>query len=873
METMEPVFKKINSAENQLRESRKHLIDAFLKRKAPDFLVQHARLLDEYFFQCFETSRVGPELGINKNPFAIIAQGGYGRKEQCVHSDVDLLFLFRKKIPGKAEALIREMVYPLWDIGLEVGYAIRSMKECMHLALKDYEVLTSLLDARIICGVSQVYVEMKTTLVDGTFRRKGKEIANWLIERNKERHQRFGDSSYLLEPNLKEGQGGLRDYHTMLWIARIRTNLKEPRDLEFDGYLSHDEYQTLYESVSFIWLVRNHLHLITHRKCDQLYFEYQERLADLIKLKVHRGFQPVEHFLGLLHGHMDAVKQIHEMFLNTIGLPRKNRRDSRDEKISEVKGLEIEKGEIYFKSPNRIIQNPFLLVEIFTESIKLKLPISAEARRLVKEFLYLADTAFMNSPPVVKAFEKVLAARNSRHNMLEDMLNTGFLTAFIPEMKTIVNRIQYDDYHLYPVDRHVLRTVETIKSFGASADLLCATLFIELKKKKLLLWAALLHDIGKGMPGRGHSPAGARITEKILLRKGFTAADIETVSFLVEYHLFLIQMATRRDIQDEETAIACAGEIKDLDRLKMLYLLTVADSQSTGPKAWNEWTATLLRDLFLKVLATLEKGELASRESLELLEEKKAKVLETATAETARQELEDLFRVMSPRYLLYARPGEILDHIALYRRLGGKEFVWDIIQEHESYTRQVTICAKDRPGLLSKIAGVFTLNGLNILDVQVYTWRNNIALDVFRVEPPSDQIFESEKWSRAESQLHSALTDSMDLRSELLKRVSAYKVKRTVVSGREPEVVVDNQSSSFFTIIEVFSYDFSGLLFLITDALFRCRLDVWVAKIGTRVDQVVDVFYVRDFDGQKVDSPDQVGEIKSSVMAVLQGPG
>ncbi len=869
---MEAVIKRESSAENQLRESRNRIIDAFVHDRVPDFLAQHARILDEYFFECFETSRVGPELGINKNPFAIIALGGYGRKEQCIHSDVDLLFLFHKKIPKRAEALIREIVYPLWDIGLEVGYAIRSMKECMRLALKDYEVLTSLLDARIICGVSQVYVEMKTTLIDNTFRRRGKDIISWLVERNEERHLRFGDSSYLLQPNLKEGQGGLRDYHTMLWIARIRSNLKEPRDLEFDGLLSHDEYRTLSDAVSFIWFVRNHLHLVTRRKCDQLYFEYQEKLADLLKFKKEMGMQPVERFLGLLHGHMDSVKQIHKMFLYELGLTRKIRREPRDAKTSEVKGLEIEKGEIYFKSPRNIVQNPHLLVDIFRESAKLKLPLSAEAKRLVKEFLYLADTSFMDSAPFAKAFEKVLVSRTPHFNVMDDMLSTGFLTAFIPEMKTIVNRIQYDDYHLFPVDRHLIRTVETIKSFGTSSDLLCATLFIELRRKKLVLWAGLLHDIGKGSAGKGHSQAGARIVEKILRRKGFKPADIETVSFLVEYHLYLVEMATRRDIHDEETAIACAREIKDVDRLKMLYLLGVADSQSTGPKAWNEWTATLLRDLFLKVLTTLEEGELASRESVERVEGKKAKVMASAGGEAARKELEDLFNVMSPRYLLYAKTGDIIEHTRLFKQLGSAEFVWDIIQARESDTRQVTICAKDRPGLLSKIAGVFTLNGLNILDVQVFTWRNNIALDIFKVEPPSDQIFESEKWAQSEAQLRSALMGTLDLGAELLKQVSAYKDKRTIDSGRVPEVVVDNGSSSFFTIIEVYARDFPGLLFLITDALFRCRLDVWVAKIGTRVDQVVDVFYVRDFDGQKVDSPDQVSEIKSTVMAVLKGP-
>ena len=361
------------------------------------------------------------------------------------------------------------------------------------------------------------------------------------------------------------------------------------------------------------------------------------------------------------------------------------------------------------------------------------------------------------------------------------------------------------------------------------------------------------------------------MVRKILEAKGIPSKDIDTIVFLVRLHLFLVEIATRRDIQDEETALFCANEIKDVERLKMLYLLSVADSMSTGPKAWNDWTSTLFRDLFLKVLTTLEKGELATQEALNTIERKRAEIYEWASAEKEAKELDNLFDMMSPRYLLYTSPMEIKDHVRLYQGLDNVDFVWEITTEHESNTRRVTICAKDRPGLFSKIAGVFTLNGLNILDVQVFTWRNNIALDIFKVEPPSDQIFESEKWDRAEKNLANALSGGLDLGKALDKRTSVYLSKRPASLGRPHHVIVDNETSSFFTIIDVFAYDFPGLLFLITDALFRCKLDVWVAKIGTKIDQVVDVFYVRDFDGQKVDSPEHVSEIKKTILNVLRG--
>jgi [protein-PII] uridylyltransferase len=330
----------------------------------------------------------------------------------------------------------------------------------------------------------------------------------------------------------------------------------------------------------------------------------------------------------------------------------------------------------------------------------------------------------------------------------------------------------------------------------------------------------------------------------------------------------LIKTATRRDIQDEETAITCARKIKDIERLKMLYLLTVADSIATGPMAWNDWTAALLRDFFLKTMNVLEKGELATTQAVEVVEQKKKEAMGTARNTRAKKKIEDLLCVMSPRYLLYMPTHEIKKHIELYNNLSAdnSEFIWKIEHHADANTRSVTICAQDRPGLISKIAGVFTLNNIDILDVQVFTWRNNIALDIFKVNPPPDPILEVEKWDRTAHNLEAALSDELDLTAALDKKVRLYRNGKTGLDKKPHQVTVDNASSSFFTIIEVFTYDFPGLLFSITDALYRCDLSIWVAKIATKADQVVDVFYVRDVNGQKVDLPEQVAKIKAAVM-------
>jgi [protein-PII] uridylyltransferase len=858
----------------QLQEKTKRLTDRLVLGKEPDFLKQHARVLDDYFRQAFETSMVGPRMDISKNPYAIIALGGYGREEQCLHSDVDLLFLFKKKVPATAEDLIQEIVYPLWDIGLDVGYATRSLKECLTLASGDFEILTPILDARFICGWSLIYSELMDQIRAKVTGRKSRTIINWLVEKNNARHHQFGDSAYLLEPNLKEGQGGLRDYHTMLWIGQIEMGMQQPRDLEYFGLLSHDEFQTLRKSLSFIWAVRNRIHHLCGRKCDQLNFENQIKLAESMNYKPINGQQPVERFLGNLHGRMESLKQQHLMFLHELGLDKKRRRKRKSQKQTRVDGLEVIKwGMLNFAEPEKIIESPDLLMKIFEESARLKVPLSAEAKRLVKDFLSQVNAKFRKSEPIVKSFERILVSPAPKFNVLNEMLNTGFLARFLPEFRRIINRIQYDEYHLYPVDKHLLRTVKTVKNFGTAKDNslepLCVKIYSELKNKMPLLWAALLHDIGKGESEDGHAESGAAMIKKLLTRKGLDAEVVDSVGFLVREHLFLIKTATRRDIYDEETAIFAARRIKDVERLKMLYLLTVADSISTGPMAWSGWTAALLKDFFLKVLNVLEKGELASAAAVEIVEQKKTAIIKAAGSNKAKKHLTGLIEVMSPRYLLYIPADEMTEHIKLYDRLGENEFIWDIKRSTDANTRTVTICAKDRPGLISKIAGVFTLHNIDILDVQVFTWRNNIALDIFEVKPPPDKIMEDDKWRRTEKKLESALSNGVNLASALKKKVPVFGQFGKRVSRKPHRIRVDNTSSSFFTIIEVFTYDFPGLLFSITDALFTCGLNIWVAKIATKADQVVDVFYVWDLNGQKIDEPDQVAEIKGAIMGRL----
>lgn len=863
---------KKNNEITILQKKRNRLIDNFIKGREPAFTEKHALLFDEYFCRSFESSNAGPKINILKNPYAIIALGGYGRQEQCICSDIDLLFLFKKTMPDSVEDLIREFIYPLWDAGFEVGYATRSIKECINISADDPEVMISLMDGRFICGMTNLFYELNNLLYKKIIHPRLKKIISGLVEKNNERHRNFGDSTYLLEPNLKEGQGGLRDFHTMLWISRIKFNLKEPRDLEYSGYLSQYEYTSLKKAVTFILNTRNRLHYITGRRCDQLYFEHQIGLAEFFKFKKTKGHEAVEKFLGQLHGWMDLIKQRQLVFLAELGYsgtPAASKGILG--KKTRTHGLEVKKNMLEFTSMEEIIKSPELLIQIFEESLRLKIPLSPVAKRVEKDLAYLINNKFRVMPPVIKSFKKILAAKASvEFDVLDGMLNTGFLQRLIPEFGDIVNRIQFNTYHLYPVDKHSLKTVQTIKLFGISneIDQLCHDLFHEISHKKRLLWAALLHDIGKGRAPENHSETGAIIAPLILKRMGCGHEDIKTVSFLIKEHLFLVKTATRRDINDEGTAIYCARKIKNIETLKMLFILTVADSMSTGPKAWNNWTAIMLRDLFLKILRILNKGELATTRATGLVERKKEKFITLMSSVRGEKTARSYLDFMSPRYLLYISPEEIIEHVKLYETIGRDEFVLNISRDKE--IRVITVCAKNRPGLFSRIAGVLTLNNLNILDSQIFTWRNNIALDIFRVSPPLDLILEDELWARAKKNLQMALSEDLDIAGRLDEKISRVKPKKLHTIKQPSAVNIDNEESSFFTIIEVFTYDSPGLLFKITDTIFKCGLDIQIAKISTKIDQVVDVFYVRNIDGDKVHSQEQIERIRDAIKKVLQ---
>ncbi|MFH2092572.1 MAG: [protein-PII] uridylyltransferase [Pseudomonadota bacterium] len=834
-----------------LTQQKEDLTKSFLDGNEPDFLKKYTGILDEYFFTVYEKSISARKITVSGSPFAMIALGGYGRKEQCIHSDIDLLILFEKKVPPEVEAFVQELLYPLWDKGFEVGYAVRNIDECIRMGFERFDILTTFLDARFICGASLIYTAFIEKFRADLSARHLKDTLNYLFEHGEKRHFDFGDSTYLIAPDLKSGFGGLRDYHTLLWYAKIKSDIKTRRDLEYYGFLSHFEYIHLEKALTDIWKIRNFLHHITKRKCDTLHFEYQTELAGLLGYKTKKKQPDVERFLGDLHSRMDFLKQINQITFEDILASIRVKKGTTESRPTKTDGLVVKKRRLHFANTIIILQNPTILLKIFLESGQKKIPLSIEARRIVSEFAHLVDDKLKNDPVCIRIFKKILSLSYWEFNVLNVMLATGILEKFIPEFSSIVNKIQYNHYHLFPVDKHSIRCVQIINGFkeagNSETNHLYHSVFKEVRNKNVLYFAALLHDIGKSDPAKEHSRAGARIALPILNRFGFNDAEIEDTLFLITNHLSLVKTATRRDVFDEETTVYMANTVGKLRLLRMLFLLTIADSQATGPKAWNDWTENLIKDLFLKTMAMLKKGELASRKIQKMIEKKKTDVLKLLKESWREEETCEQLESMSRRYLADVPAEIIVDHINLYRNLGDKPFIWQIAKGEDSDIRTVSICGRDKPGLYSKIAGVFFLNGLDIIASQAYQLGEEHALDIFKVHPPKDLLFETDKWKKAEEDLALAITNDHFLDNALNKIPKTLRV----LSGSRPEpshVRIDNETSSFFTIIEVITYDFPGLLFSITNALYRNDLNVNVAMVATKVDQVMDVFYVKSIE-------------------------
>ena len=914
--------------QNAMTTGRQRLHQNHLKGASGHAIVQgHAYLMDILLRSIYQL--VHQDQNDIQETFSLVATGGYGRGELAPFSDIDLLFLIpknasstrrkkaeqsvslthtgsghtRSSVTGEAGSAVapayltknhvthrvEQMLYYLWDLGLDVGHAVRTVDDCTQLARQNVEIRTSMLESRFLSGDHELFKLYHNTLFAKVLER-GPEafLRAKLVEQNK-RHERFGNSLFYLEPNVKENPGGLRDLQTFFWISKYRYQVEQVRELIPRNLITLEEYNSFTRCYSFLRRVRNALHYRAGRREDRLTFQHQMDIATEFGYKDHCGMRGVEQFMRRYYKVSRQVGNLSWIFLRKYQEEHRrlhwwNRRSLEDCFQLHGDKVAVSNQETFKEKPIRLMQ----LFEVGQRHLK---AIHPETMRLVTRDLGLIDRNFRKDPDVAALFLKMLNGERAVAWVLRRMSISGVLGRYLPEFGRIIGQSQYDLFHVYTVDEHTILAVEAlrhIKSGKFSAELpICTALMAQLafydKGQIILYLAVLLHDIAKGRGG-DHQLKGALIAQQICLRLGLSEAETGMVCWLVGRHLLLSRTAFRRDIFDPETIIHLARQVGTQKRLEFLLLLTVADIRAVGPGVWNLWKANLLRRLYNMTLTVLKKGAFKPAELEQQAETKKLAVLRLLTKKTnASCVRKHLDRFEAEYFLHYEEEAIARQTLALI----SKEYEYEKNQSCEeteplaqlahvtiiflaspiSDTTELLIYTQDQSGLMARISGSLAMESVNILSADITTTKDGMALDVFVVQNAMGKALEDgPELARLEKTLTQFLTDRV--RPQPLLVVNDAEVRRRHTFDVPLNIETDD-SLDTFTILEITSLDRVGLLFTITSEIERHKIQIRTAKITTYGERAVDVFYVRDLYGFKL-VPQKIASFTKSLRNALE---
>jgi [protein-PII] uridylyltransferase len=828
-----------------------------------DLLRQYSSLVDRFLVDRFREAEVaGKDASV-----ALVALSGYGRQELFPRSDIDLMVLYRPGYKGVGE-VADAILYPLWDTGLEVGHGVRSVDESISQVQEDYFFRVALLDARLICGSEELFQELRRTYWNRFVNGCREEFVVEMKAHRDARRERFGTHSYLLEPNIKEGRGGMRDIQAMFWTARVVFGLSGLEDMCSAGLLFEEEKKDFLTAMEMLVRLRNYLHYLSKRKNDQLYFEQQEDVAEALGYRAGNGMLAVENFMREVYGCLQNIAIITDLFFDhvdeVLGLMNRDGVGNLD-KIVE-KGIEILKGKIHLTArADQLQEKPHTLIRLFLAMARSGLPLHYRTRKIIPGHLHLINKKVRVSPRLAKTFLNILFEAQDVFPVLETMLETGVLPACIPEFTRIITLTQHDVYHIYTVDRHSLQTVVELKRLAGEMD----RVFGNVKSLKVLYLGALLHDIGKGT-GLDHSVEGARISVIAGGRLGLSEAECRSLEFLIRFHLFIPENALRRDLDDTLFIRRCAETIGDLDLLSMLYILSVADSKATGPSAWSEWKAILMEELYLKVYSYLDHGGVADGTELKEHVEQGIEWLRRQVGELLEGEKGVKVDVvtLTPDYMLSFAPDAIARHILSHRDNYQLLRQKSLIRADEGDDCwSLLLMATDRPGLLAKIFGVMALNNLSVIRAQIFTWEDGTVVDVIDVRSTDGLAFIEKDWRALGDDLDKAICHRLGLGHRLYRKLlSSHGRKRELAGEVATKVVIDNTSSDAFSVIEVYSADLPGQLYHITQMLADFGMNIHKAYIATEVGQLIDVFYLLDSQGEKLVDEELQQEITQGLL-------
>ena len=809
----------------------------------------------------------------------IVAVGGFGRGMLAPYSDIDLLFLLPDKPTPGVEKVVESLLYVLWDLKLKVGHATRTVGECLKQARADTTIRTTLIEARLVVGDKDLFETLLTRFDAEIVARTAPEFVAAKLAEREARVRRAGASRYLVEPNVKEGKGGLRDLNTLFWISKYVYRVRNAHELVAAGLFSPREFALFRRCEEFLCTVRCRLHFLAGRAEERLSFDVQRPIARQLGYSTRAGLIDVERFMkhyflvakdvGDLTAIVCAALEERQTkrtpaFGRLIGRLRRRTRA-----IAEAKDFKVDNDRVNVIRDDAFERDPVNLIRLFWIADRSNLPIHPNATRLVTQSLKRIDARLREDAEANRLFLETLTSRNAPEIALRRMNEAGVLGRFIPDFGRVVGMMQFSMYHHYTVDEHLIRAVGELSAIEAGRvgeELPLATKIVpQIAHRTELYLATFLHDVAKGR-GVDHSLAGAEVARKLGPRLGLSPANTERVAWLIEQHLVMSNMAQGRDLLDPKTAEALSAIVQTQEGLKMLLTLTAADIRAVGPGVWNGWKGQLLRTLYWETEVVLGGGHSAidRKGRVEAAQER----LRASLPGWSDPEFEAYSQRHYPAYWLKVEPARQVAHAKLLHAMAAetRSLATEVTTDVFHGVTAVTVVAPDHPRLLTGIAGACAAAGGNIVDAQIFTTTDGLALDT---------IFVSRAFERDEDELRRgqriASNIEKALRGEIrLAEFAAPRQARDVRRGAfaiEPEVTVDNNLSRRYTVVEVSGLDRPGLLRDLTTSLSSLNLNIGSAHVVTFGEKAVDLFYITDLTGQKINAPARQAAIKRRLLA------
>ncbi len=790
----------------------------------------------------------------------LIATGGYGRGELNPQSDIDIMFLCRDQADRQRAP---EMLYQLWDGGLDVGYSVRTVRECVELARQDIKIRTSLIESRPIACDDPLYGSFLKAMNSDVFYWKASSfITAKVAERNATRQQ-YGGSVYLREPNIKEGPGGLRDIHTAFWVAFTHFRVPSLVDLIPRGILTEGQYAVFLRSRNFLWKLRNELHYLSGRKNDHLTYELQERTAKNFGYRDSTHLLAVERFMKSYFLHAKNVREFSSLVVDAA-LRKPPRRWFVP--VRRLGPFSLVDRTLVPASEDVIPKDPVLIMQAFQIAQSRHAVLSDRLKAMVREARFGDEVRASTAAAAV--FQSILDNPDILWETLTLMKDLRFLGRYIPEFRSIQSLAKHDYYHQYTVDEHILLAIRSLQDLWGGlfpALTILRDAFKSLKKRWVLMLAVLLHDLGKAYRSE-HEYRGVDLAGGILARLGVAGEDRERVLFLVRNHLLMSSLSQRRELSEQKVIADFARRVHDGENLRLLYLLTYADISAVNPRAWTQWKAALLQDLYLKTMRYFDASARTGEEDQTKREAAYRRIRREAEGLFSPREIDGYLAVMPEKYLLFTPTQKVIDHMGMMKALPEEKLVIGHRHNRQKGYTELTVCAYDAYGMFYRTAGTIAAKNLNILRAQVFTTKNGVMIDTFQITDADGNISTYEDaWESVKTELRAALTSQ-----RRPPEPGLYTARKMETAASPPMVAFDNDTSDFCTIIDVAARDRVGLLYRIAKTLFDLNLDVASAKIVTEGARVMDSFYVTDLFRRKIDDSDRLSRIKEALLRVME---